>query len=937
MQKYGDFLKSNKAIGFDIETIYSPLGEEAFPFVSTIGEKSYISKELVSSRDFETGYLELTQSIKKQYPDFVPHKGSRLYAKRVFDDWQKDPKSYTAIQRNKISTKVTEDIIAAVDDRNILFGYNVGYDVIKTAKDIPEAKQVEFKQLFDPGGESKTIEAAFGKYSKKTPEGYEYFTHRYSNNKLLEDAFDAIKAVKQIGEENYKFKFSPEGRSLAYGTRQELLVPFIEKARGISRKGMSHTSIVDVESSKDILKYLSEEIVPELLEYRGKDLPAGSKANKFFNYLEDIIGPDSAFHALSEREQVLGDFERLRAAKEAKEAGAKHIEYKVRGKSVHITDFDNPMSIYDTLSDVGFEHKIERGSYQNLMKEYSSLDNYDYINEINKIKGEGNSKLELIAERALKQNKDSYELRGFTGKSVKPEFYTPSASTKRFRNVSLGIGAGVLGLIGAYSLFGGTKISGKDDDYNVVEGLKHTGVGGEQRKYNTDFGSGFKGSFVSNLISYKNIASKVGKNLILNLPGIIKDLPSSMYQGVKANKTLFFGSMGFGLYKGLKSDERFEKKDILKATAFDLADDVLAFSFGSAIKTMEKDFPNISSKPWVAKTENILQKTGVALTGYFVGNIAGKMFNSMFSGKDDTYNTIEAFKHEGVAGVNRRRRTDFGSGYRGLADDDYNNAQDVPRHQLYRGSKIGIPDWEVYQYMTQPEKPTSDYVAQTARAGTALHELEQAQAFKRGEISASEIFVHDPVSQIGGHIDVIDNVLGVKDIKTVNSGIFDTIMREGRPKPMHVDQVQFYLGTLGEKHGAIEYIDRDKPHRKKVFTVDFNPYRHHQLLRKVERQRERVEAEIQSGELIANSLPKTASVERLKEAQRNRPSPEEHISNIPYYRQQFNQEMSTLNTIKRGMPRSGPGAERIKRRNEMQSTMGLPLQIHNDRIGHHIM
>ena len=48
-----------------------------------------------------------------------------------------------------------------------------------------------------------------------------------------------------------------------------------------------------------------------------------------------------------------------------------------------------------------------------------------------------------------------------------------------------------IGLAGAGLLFAANLISGSDDDYNYIEGMRHGGVAGGSRKSNTDFGSGW--------------------------------------------------------------------------------------------------------------------------------------------------------------------------------------------------------------------------------------------------------------------------------------------------------------------------------------------------------------------------------------------------------------------------------------------------------------
>ena len=60
--------------------------------------------------------------------------------------------------------------------------------------------------------------------------------------------------------------------------------------------------------------------------------------------------------------------------------------------------------------------------------------------------------------------------------------------------------------------------------------------------------------------------------------------------------------------------------------------------------------------------------------------------NSLFSGKDDAYNTIEGLGHSGLGQVQRRSMTDFGSGYQG----DLRYAGDIIREQL--GDQLVEPE-----------------------------------------------------------------------------------------------------------------------------------------------------------------------------------------------------------------------------------------------------
>jgi endonuclease YncB( thermonuclease family) len=64
---------------------------------------------------------------------------------------------------------------------------------------------------------------------------------------------------------------------------------------------------------------------------------------------------------------------------------------------------------------------------------------------------------------------------------------------------------------------------------------------------------------------------------------------------------------------------------------------------------------------------------------------------SLFSGKDDAYNTIEGLPHGGMAERSRRAHTDFGSGYRRLPEELMGQRID-PRILKMRQDVIDVPD-----------------------------------------------------------------------------------------------------------------------------------------------------------------------------------------------------------------------------------------------------
>ncbi len=81
-----------------------------------------------------------------------------------------------------------------------------------------------------------------------------------------------------------------------------------------------------------------------------------------------------------------------------------------------------------------------------------------------------------------------------------------------------------------------------------------------------------------------------------------------------------------------------------------------SFSFGGTLGVVKRS-------PWKVPLSAGWRK-GLVIAGGGILLAAG--IGTLFSGKDDAYNTIEGFSHTGLASYNRKRETDFGSGYQGL-------------------------------------------------------------------------------------------------------------------------------------------------------------------------------------------------------------------------------------------------------------------------------
>jgi endonuclease YncB( thermonuclease family) len=145
--------------------------------------------------------------------------------------------------------------------------------------------------------------------------------------------------------------------------------------------------------------------------------------------------------------------------------------------------------------------------------------------------------------------------------AIKPKAVAPptvgeisdmASSTTKKVNWKMGVGIG-LGILAANTLF-----SASDDNYNSIEGLRHGGFSGATRRYNTDFGSGYRGglggsglntSYDGRVTEREVISFKVedadtvqvmlagGNSIQLRLAGI--DAPETEHGDAYASKKVF--------------------------------------------------------------------------------------------------------------------------------------------------------------------------------------------------------------------------------------------------------------------------------------------------------------------------------------------------------------------------------------------------------------
>ena len=265
------------------------------------------------------------------------------------------------------------------------------------------------------------------------------------------------------------------------------------------------------------------------------------------------------------------------------------------------------------------------------------------------------------------------------------------------------------------------KFSGRDDAYNVLEGLRHGGQAERKRLELTDFGSGYRGIIRMNAdlkglfgIGKTTGGTQYSVDLMLAATNkFIKARPwkerlfGTHYSTAKVLQTLrtdikAVKKAGHEHFIGIWSDYLYENKSKMKGL-----NDVKALirhervHMGARVLYGEGDLPGKSPAAWTTylsdrgayrdspeqhfeelaafSYQEKYQKGLVfpagtisdksAQIGAYLADIGQerRLANiAKFSGRDDAYNTIEGLKHGGLAASIRNLLTDFGSGWRGL-------------------------------------------------------------------------------------------------------------------------------------------------------------------------------------------------------------------------------------------------------------------------------
>jgi endonuclease YncB( thermonuclease family) len=275
----------------------------------------------------------------------------------------------------------------------------------------------------------------------------------------------------------------------------------------------------------------------------------------------------------------------------------------------------------------------------------------------------------------------------------------------------------------AASLFSNI-IPGKDDNYNIIKGLPHGGVGQNIRKSLTDFGSGYKSSSV-----YKTFQEQFGSVNILERPDIqsmfskslpggkgininpmdISNLVSEGLSETNAKNLVLSHELGHArgtLWRKLTGGILSKKSKMAIAAvgvagvggSFAAEDGNLGYAgaagvMGLGIHSYAEEFlankqaiKLLSNSGYTEKSakslmgvlnKKLLSKSGIkqymGVPGIVAGSMAALTFiagifrhpNTIVSGSDEAHNTIAGLPHSGVSEQTREGHS-FGSGWQGM-------------------------------------------------------------------------------------------------------------------------------------------------------------------------------------------------------------------------------------------------------------------------------
>ncbi len=125
--------------------------------------------------------------------------------------------------------------------------------------------------------------------------------------------------------------------------------------------------------------------------------------------------------------------------------------------------------------------------------------------------------------------------------------------------------------------------------------------------------------------------------------------------------------------------------------------------------------------------------------------------------------------------------------------------------------------------------------------GTRDHFWWQLEALTMGWMLEAEVWAYSPEYKIGGSLDGVLSDGSIFELKTVMSGIYSRILREG-PKFGHVMQIHAYMLCTGREWASLVYQSRDTGEYQE-FRIEHSPATMDKLIALLERLNRYVEIE----------------------------------------------------------------------------------------------
>lgn len=285
-----------------------------------------------------------------------------------------------------------------------------------------------------------------------------------------------------------------------------------------------------------------------------------------------------------------------------------------------------------------------------------------------------------------------------------------------------GIGLGLATLLAVKPL---QYFSGKDDNYNTIEGLPHKGLAGRSRRHRTDFGSGYQGdkkyerdvkerfSFFQNALrkygkeegtGHKRIfipKDELTKEQIEDVLGFVPVTIAIPEAGQKKlvsyrNPTNLYHIHEYDKYWTMHEDRNAASTMLVKKWFMERTGQLKSAasqantSIFTPIKLLLEGMPHVLEegipgayyylKGQLLGGKSMLQRLQEDLSPEYDRQVANlqeirkdswsglkragrRVRRAVISGKDDAYNTIEGLRHGGLAEQKRHEMTDFGSGW----------------------------------------------------------------------------------------------------------------------------------------------------------------------------------------------------------------------------------------------------------------------------------